>query len=313
MLQYLVILLDDTATSFCHYAIPMRKRHLIPLETLRKAILFAMKENLNVQFVYPDYELPTDYIALIDTIDHTDICPCRGPMIGDVNVAESWDELSASSLVAASTYVLRTCRAEFVERYVELKSILSHVARLNVVLTDVETFAEADYAAYKTALQSISKEVERLYVDGSSPQLNLLTDRMMLKSMNNCGAGDTTLTLAPNGQFYICPAFYYEPNDNNVGTLENGHVVKNAQLYRLDHAPICRKCDAYQCRRCVWLNYRTTLEVNTPSREQCVTAHLERNASRELLYEIRRHGTFLSSNEDITEIDYLDPFDIVEK
>ena len=313
MLQYLVILLDDTATSFCHYAIPMRKRRLMPLETLRKAILFAMKENLNVQFVYPDYELPAEYIALIDTIDHTDICPCRGPMIGDVNVAESWDELSASSLVAASTYVLRTCRAEFVERYAELKSILSHVARLNVVLTDVETFAEADYAAYKTALQSVSKDVERLYIDGSSPQLNLLTDRMMLKSMNNCDAGDTTLTLAPNGQFYICPAFYYEPNDNNVGTLENGPIVKNAQLYRLDHAPICRKCDAYQCRRCVWLNYSTTLEVNTPSREQCVTAHLERNASRELLNEIRRHGTFLSSNEDITEIDYLDPFDIVEK
>ena len=84
--------------------------------------------------------------------------------------------------------------------------------------------------------------------------------------------------------------------------------IKNKQLYRLDHAPICRHCDAWQCKRCIWLNRKTTLEVNTPSHEQCVVAHLERNASRELLENIRKHGMFLPETE-IKEIDYLDPFD----
>ncbi len=38
-------------------------------------------------------------------------------------------------------------------------------------------------------------------------------------------------------------------------------------------------------------------------------AHLERNASRELLRRIRRQGTFMPDRPDIPEIDYLDPFE----
>jgi len=51
------------------------------------------------------------------------------------------------------------------------------------------------------------------------------------------------------------------------------------------------------------------MEVNTPSHEQCVVAHLERNASRMLLENIRRHQSFLP-DQKIKMIDYLDPFDI---
>ena len=91
---------------------------------------------------------------------------------------------------------------------------------------------------------------------------------------------------------------------NSIGDLVNGLDIKNKQLHRLDHAPICKHCDAWQCKRCIWLNHKTTLEVNTPSHEQCVISHLERNASRELLRRIN-----LPNKEDIKEIDYLDPFD----
>lgn len=142
---------------------------------------------------------------------------------------------------------------------------------------------------------------------------------MMLDKMNNCGAGDTTITLAPDGKFYVCPAFYLTNEEDvigklngSVGDLSQGLEVKNPQLYKLDHAPLCRGCDAYQCKRCVWLNRKTTYEVNTPSHEQCVVAHLERNASRDLLNAIRKHGRFLPEREDIKEITYLDPFDVKE-
>ena len=109
---------------------------------------------------------------------------------------------------------------------------------------------------------------------------------------------------ATNGKFYVCPAFYYEDEADSIGDLEHGLDIKNKQLYKLDYAPICRHCDAYQCKRCIWLNRKTTLEVNTPSHEQCVVAHLERNARRELLQNIRKHGTFLPEQEKIKEIDY---------
>ena len=190
-----------------------------------------------------------------------------------------------------------------------LMEMMNKTSRLNIVLTDVETCSDGDFSIYKSVLEKLSKKIEQMYIAGKSPQLNVLTDRVMLKEMNNCGAGDTTITLAPNGKFYVCPGFYYEEESDSIGDLENGLDIKNKQLYKLDHAPICSHCDAWQCKRCIWLNRKTTLEVNTPSHEQCVLAHLERNASRELLLNIRKHGTFLPELENINEINYLDPFD----
>lgn len=314
MLQYLIILLDDTSTSYCHYENQIRSKRLINIDTLKSGILFAMKENLMIQFVYPDYELPSEYKEVIETIDHSKIVSslCEDETLrdeADVIVYHDWTGLSFGKFEEGKSYVLRTTKADLFERYLFVKDVLSKVTRLNIVITDVESFREEDFARYKQVLEALSTCLEKLYADGKTPQLNILTDRMMLSAMNNCGAGDTNITLAPNGKFYVCPAFYLEDESDCIGDLENGLNIKNKQLYRLDHAPICSHCDAYQCKRCIWLNRKTTLEVNTPSHEQCVLAHLERNSSRELLSRLRKHGTFLPEQEDIKEIDYLDPFD----
>lgn len=312
MLQYIIILLDDTAVSYCHYPVTRTERRLIGLDTLKQGILFAMKENLNIQFVYPDYELPQEYKNTIETIDHVKIKPAPSED-AEVIVIDGISKLRSLSNFSGSTvYVVRTTKAGLFADYNIIGDVLGRVARLNVVITDTETFTDDDFSRYKQVLGELGDVVERLYVEGKSPQINILTDRMMLATMNNCGAGDTCVTLAPNGRFYICPAFYYESEADSVGDLEHGLDVKNKQLYRIDHAPLCRICDAYQCRRCVWLNRKTTLEVNTPGHEQCVVAHLERNASRELLNDIRRHGTFLQERGEIKEITYLDPFEVRE-
>lgn len=313
MIQYIVILLDDTSTSFCHYTNEKADRRLIPLQTLKDGICYAMKENLNIQFVYPNYKLPKEYLAAIDSIDHTDIYPAE--------MSDNADVVVFDSLIAAKDYVfkeevaylIRTDKVSLFNEYKIIGEILDKVTRLNVVITDIETFTEDDFIVYKSLLSNLAERVEQIYVSGKSPQLNLLTDRIMLEKMNNCGAGDTSVTLAPDGKFYVCPAFYLSADGYTIGDMVNGLEIKNSQLYRLDHAPLCRRCDAWQCKRCIWMNRKTTLEVNTPSHEQCVVAHLERNASRKLLIDIRKHGKFMSGSEDIKEIDYLDPFDVKEE
>ncbi|MBO5180705.1 MAG: CXXX repeat peptide maturase [Paraprevotella sp.] len=323
MLQYLIIQLDDTSISYCHYENGKTERRLMALEDLKAGILFAMKENLMIQFVYPDYELPQEYKDAIDCIDHSDIVSssCEDSALrdnADVVVFHDWARLDVCDSKDSCVYVLRTSKTDFFEKVSLLKPVLAKVKRLNIVITDVETFTEQDLETYKNALHLLLDEVEKLYVEGKTSQLNLLTDRMLLDKMNNCNAGWENVTLAPDGKFYVCPAFYLAGDDEgyglgkakfNIGDLQNGLDIKNPQLYKLDHAPLCRNCDAYQCKRCVWLNCKTTYEVNTPSHEQCVVAHLERNASRELLDRIRKHGTFLPQL-DIKEIDYLDPFDV---
>ena len=314
MLQYLIILIDETSTSYCHYENPAKKAGLIPLDILKAGIRFGMMENLMIQFVYPDYELPSEYKEAIETIDHSKIVSslCEDESLkdeADVIVYHDWTGLSFGKFEAGKSYVLKTSKVDLFERYLFIKDVLPKVSRLNVVITDIDSFKEEDFERYKQILETLSECLEKLYADGQTPQLNILTDRMMLSAMNNCGAGDSCITLAPNGNFYVCPAFYYENEADCIGDLEHGLDIKNKQLYRLDHAPICSHCDAWQCKRCVWLNRKTTVEVNTPSHEQCVVAHLERNASRELLSNIRKHGTFLPEQDEIKEIDYLDPFD----
>ena len=321
-------MLDDTSVSYCHYQNDKVKHNLIPIDVLKDGIKYAMLENLTIQFVYPEYSLPEEYNDIIDTIDHCKIVPSTSidsklRNEADVVVFSDWTGMQFYPFIQGQSYILRTSKLDFFDRFLFLKDVLSKVSKLNVVLTDIETFGEQDFKKYEEILTSLSSIVEQMFVDGKSPQLNLLTDRMVLAEMNNCNAGENNITLAPDGKFYVCPAFYNLPTIDgyertmgnicnkgyNIGNIYDGLDIKNPQLYKLAYAPICRNCDAYQCKRCIWLNRKTTCEVNTPSHEQCVVAHLERNASRMLLNNIRKHGSFLPEREEIKVIDYLDPFD----
>ena len=302
MIKYAIILLDRTSIAFCHAENPYSERQLMDLNTLQNAIVWCMKENLRIQFVYPDYRLPQQYYDVIDTIDHADIKHLEN---SDVVVFNGLRELCDTK---ALSIVIRISKEELFEAYDRIVLFLKPHRHISIVITDIDKFTSEDFNKYQTFLSNLSLYAEKLTLENMMPQISILTDRMALSSMNNCNAGDESITIAPNGKFYVCPAFYYDDENDSVGSLSDGLQIKNDQLYKLAYAPICRRCDAYHCRRCVWLNRKTTLEVNTPSHEQCVISHIERNCGRDLLNKIRKHGDFLPGT-DIKEIDFLDPFD----
>ena len=310
MLQYLVILLDDTSVAYCHADNPLKERNLMSIETLRKAILFGMKENLMIQYIYPDYELPEEYNEAIESIDHVKI-GCDVVVYNNVPTS-----------ITADNAVLRLSVADFISKQYDIAAVLPQAKRMNICITDVENFKDEQIDDYKKALATLNAVLLNQYKAGKQPQVNILTDRLQLDKMHNCDAGVNNITVAPNGKFYLCPAFYYDEkiglnnrlnhhkpiSNRSVGDLESGINIPNQQLLKLDHAPLCRICDAYQCKRCIWLNQKLTWDANTPSHQQCVLAHLERNASRDFLKELQTAG-FGIENE-IKEITYLDPFDV---
>ena len=312
-LQYIVILLDDTSVSFCHANNPLKEKNLIPLETLREAITFSMKQNLMIQFVYPDYELPNEYNELIETIDHIKIGK-------DVLVYDS-----VPTNVERKNVVLRLTIADFLAKQYDIALLLPKVTRLNISITDIENFKDELIEDYQDALEMLNSVLLNIYKVGNQPEINILTDRLRLNEMHNCEAGVENITLAPNGKFYLCPAFYYDEKmgvstrmnhktkdaSRSVGDLSRGIEIPNQQLLRIENAPLCRICDAYHCNRCIWLNQKLTWDNNTPSRQQCVMSHIERNASRDLSNQLKEVG-FVLENE-IKEIEYLDPFDIKEE
>lgn len=313
MLTHLIILLSESSVSYCRMNNSKIDESLMPLETLKATILFGLKENLSFQFVYPKTVLPNDYIKVINSVNGVKVKPCYAENLedADIIVCDSATELKDfKEFSYDKIMVLRTKYKDFIREANNIGDFLVDVTRLNVYLTDVENFHENDCEEYKKSLQLISNKIIKAYKIGQKPQFNLLTDRIQLSSMNNCNAGIKNITIAPNGKFYICPAFYYSNNENSCGDLKLGLDIKNKQLLKLEKSPICRICDAYHCSRCIWLNAHLTWDINTPSRQQCIISHTERNASRELLINLQKLN-ILEEKETIEEIQYLDPFDLI--
>ncbi len=308
MMKFLIILLDANCPSYCAYEKLKAQEGLMPIELLKKGIHYALIENLYVQVVYPDYALNEEYMAVLDSVDKIGMASVRSQNAksADVVIVEDWNDIGQLKCNPEGTYILRSSKASLFEQYSLLVDFMRKVKRVNLVLTDIDTFSDSDFTRYKDVLREISDCIlARFHKETILSEVNILTDRITLNQMNNCNAGIDNITLAPNGNFYLCPAFFYE--EKSVGDIYSGLCIKNPQLLKIDNAPICSQCDAYHCKRCVWLNKKTTLEINTPSHEQCVVSHIERNASRELLIGLKKSG--FKTDAKIKKIGYLDPFE----
>lgn len=315
-MQYLIIILDESANSFCYYPNPNREAKLINLSLLKKAIFYAQKNGLSINFLLGKAKLPKEYLKEIDKVSHIFIMSQNhiSDDVFDVFVSDLTldDNLSETHSNSDSNIILRIDKSQIAELSSKVIALTGKFKRINITIQNIDLFTQKDFDIYAQELEKLSEVFENKINIIGDEECNLLSDRIVLEKMNNCDAGVKHITLAPNGKFYICPAFYYEDDNNSVGDLQNGINVKNQQLYHLSYAPICRVCDAYQCKRCVWLNRKTTLEVNTPSHEQCVVSHLERNTSKKMLIKIQKRGLQVQANE-IPDIDYLDPFDKVNR
>lgn len=303
-MKYLIIQLCDTSVSFCSYS-PASVPNLLPLDILKEALLWAVKSSLNIQILFPQQNLPEPYQSLIDEFEHIEIRPLSNSESADIWVSKDIEEINAYNEICAPV-ILHLTISDFILRYKDIAEILTKVPRLNVFFSDVPKFSDEMEQLYEEALTFIFKHIVLLYKEYKPVQFNLITDRIMLSEMNNCNAGIDSITLAPDGYYYICPAFYIS-KCKPCGRYDTGLSIPNNQLYNISYAPICRECDAYQCRRCVKLNKDLTLEVNTPGHQQCVMSHVERKVSKKLLDAIREYGDF-APNISIPDIDYNDPF-----
>lgn len=305
MLKYLIINLSDNSSSFCYYNSSSNCR-LISIQNLRKGFVYAMKRNLAVQLLYPPIPLPSEYDSLVSQYEIIKIKPIKYKNDADVIILNHWKDVSLLE-GCEDNLIIRTSIHDLFTHYNIMGSVKAK--NIHLIFSDIENFTKEDIEKYKEFLMSLMNHCIQ-----NNVQIGTITDRMILDEMNNCNAGIESISLAPNGKFYICPAFYYEDEKNCIGDLENDINIPNRQLYAIDHSPLCRICDAYQCKRCVWLNHKMTLEVNIPSWQQCVISHIERNASREMLIKIKENYPNYLGNKEICEINYLDPFEtIVEK
>ena len=329
MLRYVIVILDRAAASFCHYRAE-RADGLMAVADLRRLVDFAVRNRLALNCLLGQRPLPPEHARVLEGAAHVKLVPCErssaeptavaivdGP--DQAEVLEPLQGGAGAGSAAPSTpirqggagagsaapstpirqggapgrnLILRLGRERLDELAATVETLWSRCRRLNLRLLDVDRYGDAELnRIYPLQLERVVELVRERYSSGDGVEVSFLSDRMLHTRMHNCNAGVEHVTFAPDGRFYICPGFFYD-DLGAVGDLERGIEIPNPQLLRLDHAPICSACDAYHCKRCVYLNRRTTGELNTPSRQQCVLAHIERNASARLLASLRHIASF---------------------
>ncbi|MBN2441267.1 MAG: CXXX repeat peptide maturase [Spirochaetales bacterium] len=314
MLKYLIALINKQAPSFCYYKNETAQSdtpELMPMETLKNVITFAQSQNLSINFLGISSSLPKKYIEEINSYEnHAKFISIteEGDESNSIFILDSHQKDIIKDLKdsALRNIILRLEKKHINDFLPIVQSLLIKCKRLNLCLLDVYEYDQDDLKSYKSQLDDLGKILVSEYKAGHPIEFNFLSDRILLKGMNNCNAGIEHITVGPNGNFYICPGFYEKEKQNSVGNLTEGLHILNKQLLEIGHAPICSICDAYHCKRCIYLNKKSTLEVNTPSYQQCATSHLERDTSRIMLTELKEVEPF-NEMDPIEELDYIDP------
>ncbi|MBP1747877.1 MAG: hypothetical protein H6Q52_416 [Deltaproteobacteria bacterium] len=315
-MQYLIVILDRNSVPFCSYETGGRTGGLIPIDVLQKAVNFAVRNNLSINFLYGDEPLPPEYETAIEDADHVKMVSLRhaGRYPDAVFVVDGPADKEYIHLLennGINNVILRIGRTQIGSLASAVRGLIGKFKRLNIILKDLHGMKDEDLLLYSGQLSRVRKIMEDEYRKKNFMEINAISDRVFLTNMNNCSAGTRHMTVAPNGKFYLCPAFYYDDEENCFGSLDGALNIKNPQLLELEYAPVCQRCDAWHCKRCLYLNRKLTCELNTPSREQCVVAHLERDQSRIFIDNIGTETGLTRQVSAIPPLDYRDPFEVL--
>ena len=315
MLKYITIPLSSECESYCHFP---DTRNLdaafISPDMLSRIVVWAMKENLSIQFVYPQRPIPESLETVIESVDHVKIVPGS---TDDIDLLQKADIVimngfGAPEKLEDKIFVVKVGLSSLIGSFQSLTELIMRARKVNVVIYDVSDFTKDDIDKYRSFLKDTSDFIAEEYIKGNNPQLNLITDRMFLTHMNNCNAGDESIAVSNEGVFYPCPGFIGDAQFS-CGDIESGFGTPSIRLYNIKNAPICKICDAWHCKRCVWLNRMLTHEVNTPGWQQCHMSHLEREASKNTLDKIRAVTPGFMEEISIPKLEYYDPYQVVER
>lgn len=217
------------------------------------------------------------------------------------NVIYVMDERSDRPEIDLNVPIILNVSKKNVNKLTDMvNDILPFTSRISINLKDVDK--NFDIIEYEKQLDNLIELIFNYFSNGEQKEIRQLTDRIVLQKMNNCFAGEKNITMAPDGKFYYCPAFYFDKT-------KNIDFDKSYKLTYLSKSPACDNCDVYHCERCIYKNYTGTGELNTPTKMQCTISHLERKYSTKLLEKLKEKGVRGFKNFNIPEIDYNDPLE----
>lgn len=303
-------LLSENYISYCDYNNKSTQNNFMSEKTILDGLKFAHQNFMKPVFIYSNDSFDFKDLEEYNSFKILHIVPAKFYnkikekakdyilVFDETNIDFKGDEedncifnIQQENLANLSDYLLH---------------LFKKVKRINLNILEINN--RFDFDIYEEQLKKVAGYiVETQKKSGVLKELNVLTDILFLEKHENCNAGITNYTLSPEGDFYICPAFYSNDKTNKVGSLSNGlGEILNQHLYKIDNAPLCEMCDAYHCMNCIYHNLINTNEVNVSSSYQCRRRHIERKISINIKQDLNNQYYFINQLE---EINYQEPME----
>lgn len=301
--RYLYFIMDDNCIEHCNYT-SSTKENVMSDEIIKNGFKFAEEnfftpvilnsknakniKNLNEYSIFERYEIYSNETEAANNNQAKFKVVTPGTI---------------DRVVDCSTCILNINSDEIGHIYECVEALFKNCNRINLNLKYNER-NDIDLKLYEEQLLKVKELIlNEFNKNHKLKQFSRITDDFYNKKMDNCGSGEKTYALAPNGKIYPCPRFYFEDKNSYIGDLECGIQKPEEKIFELEKAPICKQCDAYHCDRCVYLNKKFTKEYNTPSHKQCMISMTEKKVSYDLAQDLMKleDGLEININDNFTD------------
>ncbi len=282
--QELVFLLSDNFITTCSYRNEEGLTKTMSRSEIEKGLRYAEEHFMRPIFIHSKEMKESEYIEYnnYEILHRIPITAYKKDMpFYEYEIIVNVKNLeSLQNIPYQESIILNIKETEILQLYSSVEKVLKVGDRVNINITDLSS--KILLQEYQNQLSNCVELLEKIYLqENILKEINVITDLLFINEHEGCPAGDTQVTYAADGKFYICPAFYKE-GDRAIGTPETGIEIKNSQLLKQSHMPLCNMCSAFQCENCKFLNKKETYEVNVSPSYQCMKAQIERQASYKL-------------------------------
>mgnify|MGYP004514410499 FL=1 len=250
-LKYLKILLSDAQPPHCAYANNLSENFKMGEDIIDRAIDFCYKHFLIPIFI-------GDKKIDIDENDNILFRISSGKYLSRKDVY-IFDPEKENDNVTAQNAIIVVNKSNIKRLFNAILLLSTQVNRINIFIQDLDEWEEHDVDNYSIILDEIINSQKNIV---SKPVLNIFSN-----SEQRCGAGVTSITLAPDGNFYLCPAFYYNNMKNHIIGSIYDDPFKYKPMSTLKANSFYQELEGcnHLLTSCIFNNYVTTGEMNIPS------------------------------------------------
>jgi CXXX repeat peptide maturase len=301
-IDHMWVLLSNQSTVFCHEQqdpkAAVQKRITMDPEVFMAIIKQAEKYNWTCSIVTDKKGIVEDQHKKLRQINHRLIIPAdyEGGSLGEETViVYNSEQARITNGLCKGKAILRINQEALSELASLVINLLESYGDVSIRHPDLLRYTQEDFKTYQIQLHEVAEWLLNKGDTWPEYRVDVLMEGFTLEEFQECGAGNTSLAVGPDGCLYICPAAF-QAEWRSCGHISKDLNIPNRHLFTRHYALPCRdKCHAVHCARCVFINKQVTFEYCVPAKTVCQLKHIELNSQVWLAKKAIKQGTWNNS------------------